>query len=234
MAKKTRSKQSRPRNEERTFAIVAVVLCLILGSGFCALLYALNQRGESTAVVEESLPDSKPSLIAPDHPRKLVDFSLTDCTGRTVDRSELRGKILVVDFLFTSCSLTCPYVNGQMEQIQQLTTNDPNVRLVSITVDPRDDTPSVLMKYGQRFGANTNRWLFLTGDRDTVYRLIGTSFLSADTDDPFGYMPGDFSHTEWIAVVGPDGNLRGYFDGLNQNTAGAVVEEIDKLRTEKL
>ena len=66
-----------------------------------------------------------------------------------------------------------------MAQIQQLTTNQPDVRLVSLTVDPRDDTPAVLAKYGERFGADTNRWLLLTGDRTTLYGLIGASFLAS-------------------------------------------------------
>jgi protein SCO1/2 len=117
-----------------------------------------------------------------------------------------------------------------MAQIQQLTTNQPDIKLVSLTVDPRDDTTEVLAKYGERFGAQTNRWLLLTGEKTTLYNLIGKSFLAQDSDDPFGYMPGNFSHTERIALVDSHGNLRGYFDGLNQNTASAVVQEITKLR----
>jgi len=231
---KAGSKQKKPHNDERLFAIIAVVMCLILGIGFCTMLFVLNYHGDQTDASANSLPDSKPQFIQPDHPRKLVDFSLTDASGRAVTRSDLDGKILVVDFLFTSCSLTCPVVNGQMEQVQQQTTNQLDVKLVSITVDPRDDTPMVLQKYGQTFGADTNRWLFLTGKKTALYDLIGQSFLAQDANDPFGTMPGNFSHTERIALMDAQGNLRGYFDGLNQNTAGAVVEEIAKLRHEKL
>ena len=234
MRKKDGPKKRKQRNDERLFAVIAVVMCLFLGAIFCALLFALNERGQPQEASLASLPDSQPLLIQPDHPRSLVDFSLTNSTGQVVTRSDLNGKILVVDFLFTSCSVTCPYVNAQMEQIQQLTTNEPDVKLVSLTVDPRDDTPDVLAKYGERFGADTNRWLFLTGDRATIYTLIGQSFLAKDEDDPFAYMPGNFANTERIAVVDPQGNLRGFFDGLNQNTAGAVVEEIAKIKNEKL
>jgi protein SCO1/2 len=122
-----------------------------------------------------------------------------------------------------------------MEQIQELTTNEPDIKLVSITVDPRDDTPSVLQKYGQGFGADTNRWLFLTGEKSVLYSLIGNSFLAQDLNDPLLVnMPGNFTHTERIAVMDSQGRLRGYFDGLNQNTASAVVEEIAKMRREQL
>jgi protein SCO1/2 len=234
MPQKAGSKQSKKRNDERLFVTIAIVMCFILGTGFCALLFVLNYRDQSSDTSASSLPDSKPSLIQPDHPRKLVDFSLVDSSGHAVTRLDLNGKILIVDFLFTSCSLTCPAVNSQMAQVQQQTTNQPDVKLVSITVDPRDDTPDVLQKYGQRFGANTNRWLFLTGKKTELYDLIGKSFLAQDANDPFVYMPGNFSHTERIAIMDSQGNLRGYFDGLNQNTASAVMDEIAKIRNEKL
>ncbi len=202
-------------------------MALAFATGFCLLLFALNQHEKETSPPSANLP---PRFISPDHPRQLVNFSLTDRTGRQVTRSELDGKILVVDFLFTSCSLTCPVVNRCMAQIQQLTTNRPDVMLVSLTVDPRDDTIEALAKYGERFGADTNRWLLLTGDKTELYGLIAASFLNQDLDDPFNSMPGNFSHTDRIALMDAHGRLRGFFDGLNPNTAAAVVEEIGRLR----
>ncbi|MGA9451714.1 MAG: SCO family protein [Verrucomicrobiia bacterium] len=235
MSRNAASKPHKPRDDERLFAIIAIIGSLVFGAGFCFLLFAMNNRENNpTDETGNAVENSESRLIAPDHPRQLVNFALTDRTERTVTRSDLDGKILVVDFLFTSCSLTCPAVNSQMAQIQQLTTNQPDVKLVSLTVDPRDDTPAVLEKYAERFGADTNRWLFLTGDRTELYNLIGASFLASDTNDAFSYMPGNFSHTERIAVVDSHGHLRGYFDGLNQNTATAVVNEIIKLRNQNL
>ncbi len=117
-----------------------------------------------------------------------------------------------------------------MAQIQQLTTNQPDVRLVSLTVDPRDDTADALAKYGARFGTDTNRWLFLTGDKAQLYGLISASFLAQDADNQSGYMPGNFSHTERIAVVDSRGRVQAYFDGLNDEVATAVVAEINRLR----
>jgi protein SCO1/2 len=216
---------SPPRNDERFFFHVLLILSLALGAGFCLLLFALNHRDQET-----DSGNSMPRFIPPDRPRQLVDFSLTDRTGRRVTRSVLDGKILVVDFLYTGCSLTCPVVNRCLAQIQQFTTNQPDVMLVSLTVDPRDDTVESLAKYGEHFGADTNRWLLLTGDKTELYRLIAASFLNQDLNDPFNYMPGNFSHTDRIALVDAHGRLRGFFDGLNPNTAAAVVEEIGRLR----
>jgi protein SCO1 len=212
-------------NGERLFILAVIVFSLVLGTGFFLLFSALNARDKEA--MAEYLP---PRLILPDHPRELADFKLFDRTGRVVKRSELQGKILVVDFLLTSCSLTCPIVNHCMAQIQQLTTNQPDVKLVSLTVDPRDDTVEALKKYGESFGADTNRWLLLTGDQTRLHGLIARSFLNQDLDDPFNYMPGNFSQTERIALVDSRGRLHGFFNGLNQNTANAVVEEIGRMR----
>jgi cytochrome oxidase Cu insertion factor (SCO1/SenC/PrrC family) len=221
------------RNDERLFFYVVIVMTLVIAAAFCGLMFFLNNREKESSIESELIEAAKHSearLVPTDHPRRLVDFSLTDRTGRNVTRAELNGKILVVNFLLTSCSLTCPAVTGCMEQIQNLTTNQPDVKLLSLTVSPRDDTVEVLAEYSRRFNADTNRWFFLTGDKTTLYNLIGNSFLAQDVDNSFGYMPGNFAHTERIALVDAQGNLRGYFDGLNPNASTAVVDEINRLR----
>jgi protein SCO1/2 len=119
-----------------------------------------------------------------------------------------------------------------MAEIQQLTATNADVRLVSLTVDPRSDTPTVLAKWGARFGADTNRWCFLTGGKTVLHGLIAKSFLAQDNSDPFNSMPGNFTGTERIAVVDKKGMTRIYFDGLRDETPAAVVAEIEKLRKE--
>jgi protein SCO1/2 len=141
-------------------------------------------------------PDAGLLVIAPDHPRHLVDFSLTDQAGRPVNRADLNGKIVVVNFVFTSCSVLCPVVNAQMAKIQKLTADQPDVQLLSLTLDPDDDTAPVLATYGQRFGQNTARWSFLTGDENVLRNLIGTSFLAPDYSGQFATMPGNFANAQ--------------------------------------
>jgi protein SCO1 len=216
-----------PPDAERLFFWFVTGMSLVFGISFWFLMFAINDHQN---LPEAPLDDSQPLVIPPAHPRQLVNFSLADQTGRLVTRAELNGKFLVVSFLFTSCSLTCPIVSSQMAQIQQLTTNQPDVQLVSLTVDPDDDTIPVLAKYGQRYGANTNRWLFLTGNDAMIHNLISTSFLSADTNDAFAYMPGNFANIERIALVDPQGRVRDYFDGLVNGAPEAVVKEILQLK----
>lgn len=198
----------------------ALFFVLLLG-GF---MFALQHANSSTAVLESSV------TIKPDYPRHLVDFSLVDQSGHAVTRMDLRGKIVVVNFVFTSCSTVCPYVNAQMEKIQKLTTGESDVRLLSLALDPVDDSVPVLEKYGRSFGQDVTRWSFLTGDESTMRWLVGKSFLSPDTTGAFAYMPGNFAHSQRIVLVAPDGHIVNYFDGLNQEAATAVVDQIHKLK----
>ena len=165
----------------------------------------------------------------PDHSRHLVEFNLTDRSGRSVTRADLAGKFLVVNLVFTSCSLSCRAVNDRMEEIQRLVADASDVRLVSLTVDPRSDTPSVLAKFADGYHADTNRWLFLTGDKAELYRVIETSFISKSPELE-GLIPGGFSGTDRIMLVDPEGDVWASFDGLKRKAASAVVAELEGRR----
>jgi cytochrome oxidase Cu insertion factor (SCO1/SenC/PrrC family) len=172
----------------------------------------------------------KPLGLPPDRPRQLTDFSLTDRSGRTVTRGELTNQFLVVNFVFSSCSVSCQQVSQNMAEVQRLTATQPDVRLVSFSVDPRTDTPDVLARFADKFGADTNRWLLLTGEKPAVYAVIEGSFLTRSEDSEWAFMPGNFVHAERIAVVDPAGNVRSFFDGMSKRAPGEIVELIHRLR----
>jgi protein SCO1 len=170
--------------------------------------------------------------FAPKQERRLADFRLTDRTGREVARADAAGKFLVVNFVFTSCSVSCLLVNQQMAEVQRLTAGQPDVQLLSLTVDPRTDTPPVLAQFAARFGADTNRWLFLTGDKAQLYGLIETSFLAREPFTQDSPMPGGFAGTERIALVDRTGRVRRYFDGMKPTTPAALTKLLGELRAE--
>lgn len=176
-----------------------------------------------------------PSSIAsglPTQHRQLGEFNLTDRTGRIVTRADLAGKFVVVNFIHTGCSISCLQVNERMAEVQGLVAGQDDVRLVSLTVDPRTDTPPVLAEFGDRFGADTNRWYLLTGDKDALYELIETSFLQREPLTPDNLMPGGFVGVERIALVDRAGNVRRQFDGMKKATPKALVELLGQLRKE--
>jgi cytochrome oxidase Cu insertion factor (SCO1/SenC/PrrC family) len=198
-----------------TLAVITVAALVGLGGGFWA--------------AKRFCP---PSVSG--SPRYLIDFALTDRTGRSVTRADLTNQFLVVNFVFTSCSVSCLQVSRHMARIQELVAGQNDVRLVSFTVDPRTDTPSVLAKFGARLGADTNRWLLLTGDKAVVHSVIKTCFLDRKTDPVGGAMPGGFMHADQIAVVDPRGQVRAFFDGMKSGTPHDVANTIASLRNEKL
>jgi protein SCO1/2 len=229
MRKDVRIKTSRATKKgltgkERRVVSIGVGAALLLAFFLGLMMFGL-QHSSTT-----SDPDAQTPISKPDYPRRLIDFSLVDQSGRAITRKDLEGKIAVVNFVFTSCATVCPYVNAQMEKIQQLTAGQANVKLISLTMDPADDTPPVLAKYGQDYGEDPRRWSFVTGEEAEMHRLVGTSFLPPDTTGEFAYMPGNFAHTQRIALVDARGHLVEYFDGLNQEAADAVVKAIAKLQ----
>lgn len=206
--------------EKRTIFIILGILLLLV----TAVIVQLSLQAPGS-----SAPAADPLIIPPDHPRHLVNFSLVDQNGKEVTRESFKHKMIVVSFLFTSCSTVCPYVTEQMAQIQRQTTNDTDVSLLSLTVDPSEDTVTVLAKYARKAGADPTRWSFVTGNENVLQNLIATSFLSHDTDTNFSFMPGNFANSQRIALVDKNGQIVKYFDGLNLDAAHAVVQEIRKL-----
>jgi cytochrome oxidase Cu insertion factor (SCO1/SenC/PrrC family) len=106
----------------------------------------------------------------------LPDFSLVERSGRRVTLAELRGKVWIANFIYTHCTDTCPLQSARMARLQEGFAGERDLRLVSITVDPVRDTPAVLAKYATRFGADPDRWLFLTGEKQAIYALAQQGF----------------------------------------------------------
>jgi len=107
---------------------------------------------------------------------RIPDFALIERSGRQITLADLRGKVWIVYFFYTECPDTCPLQSTRMAWLQDELAPEPDVRLVSISVDPEHDTPEVLVEYAARYGADPDRWLFLTGPKDAIYRLAIDGF----------------------------------------------------------
>ncbi len=110
------------------------------------------------------------------------DFSLIQRDGRRVTLADLRGKVWIANFIYTHCTETCPLQSAQMARLQEELKTEPDFRLMSITVDPQQDTPEVLSEYATRFGADRERWLFLTGNKRAIYALAVEGFRLSVAD----------------------------------------------------
>jgi len=227
-----------PRSKSPEESLTTFLKVVVAFGIFLAVLFALGMgllmstlRSSNPTPAPSPDPALEPMVILPDHPRHLVNFSLSDQFDRPISSSELRGKIVVVDFMLASCSVICPYVNAQMRKIQDATAHDPDVRLLSLTLDPEDDTVAVLKNYASSYGASPERWLFLTGEPTDVRRVIGESFLPQDKEGEYSFMPGGFTNTQYIALVDRQGHIVSYYDGLNQGSSDAALAQIRKLES---
>jgi len=144
------------------------------------------------------------------------DFSLTERSGRPIGRADLLGKVWVADFIFTRCNGPCPAVTGGMARLQKDLAAEKDVRLVSFSVDPEHDTTDVLSTYAGNFGADPERWLFVTGDRDTIFKLLRESFhVGVERNRVSDSTPGNaVTHSTRLVLVDRRGHIRGkYYEG---------------------
>jgi protein SCO1/2 len=159
------------------------------------------------------------------------DFELTERNGETIRRADLLGRIWVANFIFTSCAGPCPMLSQQMSAFQTALARAPRVRLVSFSVDPERDTPAVLTEYARRYRADGERWLFLTGDRGTLYRLIRDGFRQSVSRPPSD--ESQILHSLRFALVDARGQVRGYFDGDDPQSLRGLLPAVDRLLREK-
>lgn len=165
----------------------------------------------------------------------LGDFALTERSGQTITQDDLRGSLCVVNFFFASCSAQCLQLTQTMARIQERVRGMDGVRLVSITVDPRSDTPESLTRYAAGFKADRQNWLFLTGDRDAVYAFIRQRFLlpaAENLNKARAVMEQDFIHSDKFAVVDARGSVRAYVSGSDPDCVDQVLNVIRQLRKE--
>jgi protein SCO1 len=218
----TDTPQQLPRTLWIGLLLVLVMLCLA---------YALSLMEFNRAHRQPALP-----VLGP-----VADFALLDQDGRATTLADLSNHVWVADIIFTRCAGSCPIMSRQMASLQNALPPASNVRLVTLTTDPDFDTPPVLKKYGERFGADSNRWIFLTGTKTEIGKLAANSLkLSAVPVKPEEQKdPADlFIHSTIFVIVDKQARLRGTFetegDGVDwTNVLPHIVATVDQLEHQK-
>ena len=168
------------------------------------------------------------------------EFSFTNQDGKTVTHKDLQGKISIINFIFTSCPETCPFLTQQMAQIQKhMTYVREFVRLVSVTVDPKVDTPQVLKHYAAKFKANHKMWHFLTGSLQDIKTFAVDGLKvgmdshgehgshgnhGAHTDEMDNLMP--IVHAEHFVILDQAGQIRAYRQAKNDKDIEKIVHDV--------
>ena len=160
---------------------------------------------------------------------EVPEFTLIERSGRTFTRSDLEGQIWVADFIFTNCAGMCPMMTDKMKLLGRELPE--SVRMVSFTVDPDRDTPEVLARYAERHGAEGDRWVFLTGEKEELYTLSKEGFHLA-VDDTMGTEVEPITHSTRFALIGPSGKIRGYYAGTESDSVARLVADVEALLDE--
>ena len=135
---------------------------------------------------------------------ELPDFTFTERQGVIFSRDDFKGKISIVDFIFTKCPGPCPFMSSKMADLYQIYSNTDKVQFVSISVDPNRDSLNVLKEYAERFGVTDNRWVFLRAPMLEVIDLYENGFKLG------GILPVD--HSTKFILVDQNATIRGYYD----------------------
>lgn len=160
----------------------------------------------------------------------IPDFELKDQTGKTISLDDLKGKIWIAGFVYSRCHSTCPIVSATMAALRDRLPAD--VELVSFSVDPRHDTPEILSQYAKLYKADPARWHFLTGDRETIHRVIREGFQVAveENTDP-RTIPRDLViHSNRIAIVDRKGVARFSYDCQDSEPIERIADAVERVR----
>ena len=145
---------------------------------------------------------------------QIADFTLTNQDGRLTKLADLTNHVWIADIIFTRCAGQCPIMTAQMKSLQDALPQSSDAKLVTLTTDPDYDSPAILKKYGDRAGADFNRWIFLTGAKSEIKNLGQDSLkLSAQPIKPEDQKNAAdlFIHTTIFVAVDKHAQLRGIF-----------------------
>lgn len=163
-------------------------------------------------------------------PHRIGEFKLVNQDSIEISNKDVEGKIYVADFFFTSCPTICPKMKAQMRRVYDSIQDNPNTLILSHTIDPEYDTVGLLRDFADQLEVTSDKWHFLTGDKDDIYKLGQTSYMVTAIEDPTE--PGGFIHSGAFILVDPNGHIRGVYDGTDPVEVNDLIKHIDILQNE--
>ena len=161
---------------------------------------------------------------------QIASFNLTNQIGQVVNQNTTKNKIYIANFFFATCQSICPMMSNQLQEVQKAFLADDSVLILSHSVNPLHDTVAVLSNYADTYGAKTNKWHLLTGNKKQIYDLAKTSYLvNAFEDDG---SPEGFLHSELFLLIDKKARIRGMYDGTNTAEVKKLIEDVKLLKQE--
>ena len=156
----------------------------------------------------------------------IPSFRFSDQSGRPVTDQSLEGKIYVASFFFATCPDICPKMNNQVKRAADKYKDNKDVAFLSFTVNPDADSVAVLADYARKLGAENYHWSFLTGNKDSIYRLAGEGYLVYAAK---GKGEKDFFHSQDLLLIDKEKRIRGIYDGVEPRDVDTLIDEISVL-----
>jgi len=160
----------------------------------------------------------------------IARFEFVDQDSALITNTVFRDKIYVADFFFTSCRTICPIMKTQMLRVYEATRDMPDVLLLSHSIDPEYDTVALLHDFAKRLGVESKRWHFVTGVKDSIFKIAQTSYFATALEDKTE--PDRYIHSGAFLLIDRKGRIRGKYDGTKEEDVNRLIEEIKMLRLE--
>lgn len=199
----------------RTFALLMLTIALAGGAWFATRPPRAPEAAKPTLPVVMEVPN----------------FTMTDQDGKSVTRESLKGHPFVLDFIFTSCTEFCIDMTKQMAKVRTALGPSCEVKCVSMSVDPRTDTPLRLKTFATNNGAVDPRWIFLTGERRTVGTVMQALYL-APSGDPAKLNPAQ--HSSRLVLVDGQGRVRGFYTYDDDDARQRLVNDAKALEAKEI
>ncbi len=156
------------------------------------------------------------------------EFTFITQRSTPFSREDLDGQVWLADFMFTTCQGICPILTERMKGFQDRFAGRGGWKIVSFSVDPVHDRPDTLAAYAAQHGADPERWTFLTGDKQEIFRTITDGFHLA-VEEGAGTSVEPTMHSPRIVLVDARGEIRGYYDALDQDSMTRLEADLDRL-----
>lgn len=157
-------------------------------------------------------------------------FHFVNQDSQVVTEEIFKNKIYVADFFFTSCRTICPVMKTQMLRVYDSIQDYPDVLLLSHTIDPVYDNVQRLHDFADRLGVKSNKWHFVTGNKDSIYSIAQTKYFATAMEDKAE--PDGFIHSGAFLLIDRDKRIRGKYDGTKESDVDKLLYDIQRLKKE--
>ena len=210
-----------------------IAISVIVGASLLGFVYYMTQ-GIKKPATKDSLPYFRiDTVIGTDTVwHKVGDFNFINQKGEHITQKNLDNYVYICDFFFVECPGICKDMAVQMRRVYKAYKDVPDVKILSHTVNPEGDSIPALMEYARIQGVDDHsKWIMVTGNKKELYDMARIGYYATATQGDGG--PNDFVHTERFILVDKNKNIRGFYDGTNENEVNKMMFDIDKLRKER-